>query len=224
MTGNQRDFLLTMRSLRLAGLVVLVAVIYCTGARAAPAPCAPSDLQIASGAQSDAKGTLQAVVNFIKGNDQNTKALLLRWFGRNEGAIATKVSDIFRRSAQWMNTVTFYCLYENDGSNTADVVTPAGTIRVDVSGGLFAYVNRNDLSKVYLGLKFFTAPASTGYDSRLGTLIHEMTHFWITGNTNRSSSEVYLKAECLKLAQTDPAGAQANAQSYEYFVEEWLKQ
>jgi hypothetical protein len=215
---------LATRSFRLAGLVALVAVLYCDRAGAAPAPCAPSDLQIATGAQSDAKDTLQAVSNFIKGNDQNTKALLLRWFGSNNEATAAKVSEIFKRSAQWMNTVTFYCLYENDGSNTDDVVTPAGTIRVDIAGGLFAYVNRTELGKVYLGLKFFTAPASTGYDSRLGTLIHEMTHFWVTGNTNSTSVEVYPKAECLNLAETDPPGALSNAQNYEYFVEEWLKQ
>jgi peptidyl-Lys metalloendopeptidase len=81
---------------------------------------------------------------------------------------------------------------------------------------------RTDLGKVYLGLKFFEAPASTGYDSRLGTLVHEITHLWITGNTNRTSAEVYPKAECLILARTNPVGAQNNAQNYEYFVEDWL--
>jgi hypothetical protein len=204
-------------------LIVLVAALHCDYVAAAPAACRPSDLEIATRAQSDAKDTLQAVINFLKGNDQNTKALLLRWFGRNDGPTAVKVSGIYGRSAQWMNAVSFNCLYENDGSNMKDVVTPTGIIRVDVSSGLFAYVEPSDVGKVYLGLKFFTAPASSGYDSRLGTLIHEMTHFWITGHTNRASDEVYPKAECLKLAQTDPAGAQANAQNYEYFVEEWLK-
>ena len=82
----------------------------------------------------------------------------------------------------------------------------------------------NDLWRLEpkLGLKFFEAPASTGYDSRLGTLVHEITHLWITGNTNRTSAEVYPKAECLILARTNPVGAQNNAQNYEYFVEDWL--
>jgi hypothetical protein len=66
----------------------------------------------------------------------------------------------------------------------------AGVIRVDASGGLFGYVYPTDLGKIYLGLNFFKAPASTGYDSKLGTLIHEMTHFWITGKTQQYEREL----------------------------------
>jgi hypothetical protein len=195
----------------------------CFGAAASPSLCAPSDLQIASAAQSDAKGALEAVLHFLNGNDANTQAFVLKWFGSNNDATVEEVSGVIARSSQWLGGVSFYCLYQNDGSIMDDVSTPTGVIRVDASGGLYAYVDPSDLGKVYLGLQFFKAPASTGYDSRLGTLVHEMTHYWITGSTNSEFGDIYPKEECLELARADPAKAQRNAQNYEYFVEEWLK-
>lgn len=216
-----------MNCTRFPCLVVAILVAAGIGAReaeAAPVPCVAGDLQMAKTAQKDAQGTLQAVINFIKGSDAKTKVLLARWFGASDAATVTSVSGVFGRSNQWLNTVSFYCLYQNDGSHVASIPTAAGMIRVDYSGGLFAYVNPTDLGKVNLGLAFFKAPASTGYDSRLGTLVHEMTHYWITGNTNSSFDDVYDKAKCLDMAKNNPTKAQKNAQNYEYFIEEWLAQ
>jgi hypothetical protein len=213
----------TVEVLRLVWVAGLIASLCSTRAQSAPTPCASSDRQIASIAQSDADGTLQAVLNFINGDDQETQALLTKWFGRKDKTTVDTVSGVFVRSRRWLSTVSFYCLYQNDGSMTADVTTPAGVISVDVSGGLFAYVDPTDLTKVYLGLRFFKAPGSTGYDSKLGTLIHEMTHFWITGNTNSAFQDIYNKADCLRLAANDSEKALKNAQNYEYFVEDWLR-
>jgi Lysine-specific metallo-endopeptidase len=210
------------RTMRLAFPVAFALIGTSIGAAATPAPCAPSDLQIASAARLDAEGTLKGVINFVRGNDKGTEALLLRWFGSSDGSTATKVAGVFGRSAQWLSTASFYCLYQNDGSIMDDVKTAAGTIRVDASGGLFAYVDPVDLGKIYLGLQFFRAPPANGYDSKLGTLIHEMTHFWITGDTNREFDDIYPEVECLDIARTNPAKALGNAQNYEYFVEEWL--
>jgi Lysine-specific metallo-endopeptidase len=123
------------------------------------------------------------------------------------------------RSAQWLNSVAFFCLYENDGSYTKVIPSVDGAIVIDTAGSLFAYVYFNDLAKMYLGLAFFNAPA-TGYNSKLGTVIHELTHFWLTGNTNDIK---YGKADCLQLARTNPTSALKNADNYEYFVEDWLK-
>jgi len=202
--------------------VILAATL--TGIRAtqaAPVPCIAGDLQVAKTAQAGARGTLQAAVNFIQGSDAKTKALLVRWFGASDNATVTSVSSVFVRSNQWLNSVDFYCLYQNDGSHTSNIPTPAGIVRVDYSGELFAYVNPTDLGKVNLGLAFFKAP-STGYDSKLGTLVHEMTHYWITGSTNSSFGDEYDKTKCLDMAKSDPAKARKNAQNYEYFIEEWL--
>jgi len=209
-------------ALRYGFLLSLIVVFGAGTACASSAPCKSSDLQVAKRAQSDAEGSLQSVINFIKEHDTKTKTLMLRWFGSNDQSTADKVSGMFERSRQWLQSVKFSCLYQNDGSYVEDVDTPSGAIRVDRSDGLFAYVLRADLGTIYLGLKFFTAPASTGYDSKLGTLIHEMTHFWITGNTNSTSAETYDKGGCLELAKSNPSLAQANAENYEYFVEEWL--
>lgn len=208
---------------------VIVVILVAAGfgvrkAEAAPVPCVAGDLQVAKTAQTDARGTLQAAINFIKGSDPKTKALLVRWFGASDASTVASVSGVFGRSNQWLGTVSFYCLYQNDGSNVSDIPTAAGMIRVDYSGELFAYVNPADLGKVNLGLAFFKAPASTGYDSKLGTLVHEMTHYWITGNTNSSFDDEYDKTKCLDMAKNNPTKAKENAQNYEYFIEEWLAQ
>jgi peptidyl-Lys metalloendopeptidase len=211
-----------MRALYIWIVVCAVTCLYATSTTAAPVPCSTSDKQIAKTAQVDARGTLQSATKFIKGGDQKTRTLITRWFGNADATTVANISGVFNRSDQWLSTVNFYCLYQNDGGHVADLATPAGVIRVDYSGNLFAYVDANELGKINLGLAFFKAQASTGYDSRLGTLVHEMTHFWLTGNTNSTSNEEYDKPFCLELAKRDPAKAQKNAQNYEYFVEEWL--
>jgi hypothetical protein len=82
-------------------------------------------------------------------------------------------------------------------------------------GDVFAYVRPDQSFVVVLGAFFFRAPA-TGYDSRPGVIVHEMTHFVLAGATQ---DHVYGRAGALQLAATNPGEAQRNADNYEYFVE-----
>jgi hypothetical protein len=185
----------------------------------APVPCTGADLTSAQGAQSDAKGTLDAAVNFLTGGDSRSQQLVLRWFGRNDPSTIAAVSAVLSRTSDWVNKVALYCLYANDGSLVDTVTAPDGSIVLhDTAGDTYAYVDPGDLTKINLGLKFFSAPA-TGADSKLGAIVHEVTHFFLTGNTDDIR---YGKDQCLQLAQQDPNAAQKNADNYEYFIEEWL--
>jgi hypothetical protein len=163
-------------------------------ATAAPVPCVGNDLTAAQMAQADAKGTLASVINFLTGNDDKSTQLVLRWFGRNDQTTVATVISVLSRTSDWVANVSLYCLYNNDGSLTETVATPDGSIVLaDTAGDTYAYVDPSDLTKINLGLAFFNAPA-TGMNSKLGSIVHEVTHFFLTGNTDDIR---YGKDQCL---------------------------
>ena len=84
-------------------------------------------------------------------------------------------------------------------------------------GGTFAYVSPNDTEhRIFLGGDYHRA-LNTGTDSRVGVLIHEMSHFADVGGT---LDHEYSQAKCIELARDEPAKALYNADSFEYFMED----
>jgi peptidyl-Lys metalloendopeptidase len=79
----------------------------------------------------------------------------------------------------------------------------------------YAYVYPNQPYNIYLCKYFWLAPLA-GTDSRGGTLIHEMSHFYVVAST---SDYVYGQTGAMNLALTDPAKAINNADNHEYFAE-----
>lgn len=63
--------------------------------------------------------------------------------------------------------------------------------------------------------QFWTAP-ETGHNSQAGTLVHEASHMGPGAKDWRYGTD-----RCEELARTDPPLAANNADSIEYFVEEW---
>ena len=90
-------------------------------------------------------------------------------------------------------------------------------------GSSFAYVWADDPDhRIFLGGGYHGA-SNIGTDSRVGTLIHEMSHFRsVGGGTNKGifRDEVYGHVACLLKAQVNPAYALNNADSFEYFMED----
>ena len=70
--------------------------------------------------------------------------------------------------------------------------------------------------KIYLCKVFWSAPA-IGRDSKMGTLIHEMSHFNVVAGTD---DYVYGATGAHSLALTDPVKAIDNADNHEYFAED----
>jgi Lysine-specific metallo-endopeptidase len=179
--------------------------------------CASVHTQIANAARYTASAQTDIAVGKLTKFDAPTKALLKRWFGKDDAATRDQVKSVLIQSKGWMDKVVFYCQYQSDKITVEELVMPSGQIiMVDGAEGLFAYVRPSDMTRMVLGLAFFKAP-EVGHDSRFGTIIHEMTHYWLTGNTDDHA--VGLGAS-LALAKSDTARALQNADSYQYFVEE----
>jgi len=79
----------------------------------------------------------------------------------------------------------------------------------------YAYVYPNQPYNIYLCKYFWLAPMS-GTDSKGGTLIHEMSHFYVVASTD---DYVYGQSGAKSLAISDPSKAIMNADNHEYFAE-----
>lgn len=80
----------------------------------------------------------------------------------------------------------------------------------------YAYVYPNQPYKIYVCKVFWSAPA-LGRDSKAGTLVHEMSHFYVTASTD---DWVYGASGAHNLAVTNPTNAIDNADNHEYFAED----
>ena len=79
----------------------------------------------------------------------------------------------------------------------------------------YAYVYPSKPYTIYLCKLFWTAPLA-GTDSQGGTILHEISHFYVVAST---SDHVYGQGGCRNLANTSPDKAINNADSHEYFAE-----
>ncbi|MFC7420794.1 M35 family metallo-endopeptidase [Iodobacter arcticus] len=91
----------------------------------------------------------------------------------------------------------------------------AVTVDCSCTDSYYAYVYPSQPYKIYVCKAFWPAPM-TGTDSKGGTLVHEMSHFYAVASTK---DNVYGQSGAKKLAISDPAKAIMNADSHEYFVE-----
>jgi peptidyl-Lys metalloendopeptidase len=78
---------------------------------------------------------------------------------------------------------------------------------------IYAYVYPSSPYKIYVCNYFWSAPQNGAADSQAGTFIHELSHFYGTGDY------AYGQGACQTLAASDPITARANADNYEYFAE-----
>ncbi|HEY9076029.1 MAG TPA: M35 family metallo-endopeptidase [Anaerolineaceae bacterium] len=79
----------------------------------------------------------------------------------------------------------------------------------------YAYVYPSQPYKIYLCKVFWSAPLE-GSDSKAGTLIHEMSHFYVVASTQ---DYVYGQTGAKDLAIANPDHAINNADNHEYFAE-----
>ncbi|MBM7116710.1 M35 family metallo-endopeptidase [Archangium primigenium] len=95
--------------------------------------------------------------------------------------------------------------------NTAPIVMDCTC----TDAGTFAYVYPSAPYRIYLCGAFWRA-ATTGTDSRAGTLIHELSHFNVVADTN---DHAYGQGNAQSLARSSATRALDNADSHEYFAE-----
>jgi len=89
--------------------------------------------------------------------------------------------------------------------------------RCDDESGVYAYVYPSDSTHtIYCCEAFWSAREAGGFDTKAGTLIHELSHFNQIGATG---DYAYGTTAARNLATNDPERARANADNYEYFCE-----
>jgi len=124
------------------------------------------------------------------------------WFGRYTGSSRwSMIQQNFNRISAKLNSGVFN-------------VNCAGP---SCSSDTFAYVYPTDSSfTVYVCGAFWSAPNYVAYDSKPGTLIHEMSHFSVIGGTQ---DHTYGTSSAKDLASRQPDKAVNNADNHEYFAE-----
>ena len=108
------------------------------------------------------------------------------------------------------NTVKTHFTALSNAWDTASVTFDCGCKKP-----YYAYVYPNQPYNIYLCRVFWSAPL-TGTDSKAGTLIHEMSHFYVVASTD---DFVYGQSGARALADTNPDNAVMNADNHEYFAE-----
>lgn len=99
--------------------------------------------------------------------------------------------------------------------NAVDTANPMTFDCTCAEAGVYAYVYPNQPYIIHLCPVFWSA-ATTGTDSKAGTLIHEITHFTVVAGTDDFA---YGQTLAQALAINNPANAIMNADSHEYFAE-----
>jgi peptidyl-Lys metalloendopeptidase len=171
-------------------------------AAAAPEPsfvnCSDSQKSTLREALSDAENGAQKALDQLNNTSGPSNDVYKTWFGAYNASsyqtVKNNVSAI--KSALSTKTMTFNC-QSSCGSGTIAYVYPSSPY------GIY-------LCSPYWGL------SRTGYDTKAGTLVHEVSHFTVVAGTH---DYAYGQSACKTLAQNDPGKAIANADSYEYFGE-----
>ncbi len=127
----------------------------------------------------------------------NGSSLYTYWFG-------TYTSSRFSTVVSHFNAI-------NDAFVNKSVVYNCGCKK-----NYYAYVYPSQPYKIYVCRAFWSAP-NLGRDSRAGTLVHEMSHFYVTASTD---DWVYGATGAHNLAVSNPTNAVDNADNHEYFSED----
>jgi len=157
-----------------------------------PYPCTSSE----TSQLNNAAGSQKTMISY--GNtriNEGQSSTYQMWFGTYTSARWTHVRDVIGNV--YRNTVAAY--------------------RCDNEDGVYAYVYPGDTTHtIYCCKAFWTAPNAGGFDTKAGTLIHELSHF---NNIGGTKDYAYGTDAAKKLAINDPEQARANADNYEYFCE-----
>jgi len=155
-------------------------------------PCSSNEVNQINAAAASQKTMIRYAVDRIYEGDSST---YLEWFGTYTSSRWSIVRDGIDAIEQ--NSVVGY--------------------KCDDRSGVYAYVYPTDKThQIYLCGAFWPSPVAGGFDTKAGTLIHELSHF---NDLVATDDWVYGTNGARNLARTEPARAVNNADNFEYFAE-----
>lgn len=160
------------------------------------AACSSSQQSALGTARSNATSASSESYNHLVANQSAANSRYVTWFGAYDNSR--------------YNTVKGNFLKIRDAFTNADI-----TFHCDCTSSAYAYVYPSNPYHIWLCNAFWSAPAQ-GWDSKAGTLIHEMSHFTVVAGTD---DVAYGRTACQRLAQKKPRSAIRNADSHEYYAE-----
>jgi peptidyl-Lys metalloendopeptidase len=178
-------------------LGVASAAFFSKWAFGAQVACSSSQLAVGRSAMERAKAGMNTSISRLNSPNTDTINKIQEWFGSVTPGMVSNVRGVLTRAVVFADGASFTCL--------------------NASQGVYAYVYSNSPFGITLGDLFFPAPDS-GFDSKPGILVHEMTHFTLVGGTGDAGGR-YGVAAARDRAKTDPALAIRTADNFEYFVE-----
>lgn len=188
--------------MRLNVILMATSMFVAAHAAATPVSCSTAETATAKKAAKDAQAALTAAAAAIQAGEKAAINRLGIWLGVNNSGQAEAIRTRLLTVATWLGKTTFQC--ENQTISLGDV---------------FAYVTPGQELMITLSVFFFSAPDDGQYSSKLGVLVHEASHFALSGAAK--DPKIYGPEEAQQLAKTSPAQAQGNAENIEYFVESY---
>lgn len=163
--------------------------------RATYRSCSSSEQTALVSAASAAQSYAVSAKNYLTSNTASTTRYVT-WFGTYTAARHTTSLNHFTNiAAGTYSSFTYDCTCTEEDT--------------------YAYVYPDTYGVIYLCGVFWDV-ATTGTDSKAGTLIHEASHFTKNGGTQ---DYVYGQTSAKSLAKSNPANAVMNADNHEYFAE-----
>ena len=167
-----------------------------------PISCDCEQLEEASASLEEAKNMVDKSLEYLEGDDKTVQEMILKfvWFNSTNAEFDEQLVSKYEKIKGFLDGVQFVCLAGSSegGSEFA---------HVDVSSNLFL---------ITLGSLFWNETQDEDYNSKAGTIIHEVSHFVLTGNTDDITYGVEHSKE---LAKNDPDKALTNADNFQYFSE-----
>jgi len=185
----------------IAPILILVFTLSAGLVHAEVVECDAQQLAIADHALTEARLISKSAAKLLKDGDPATATLLTTWVGAVNSAQALGVAERLEKISAAALSVTFKC----------DNLTP-------LKRPTYARVLAANAFEITLGSLFWDAP-EIGFSSKPGTLVHELSHFYLTGHALDPEQSKYGTGPALDLAKTQPHLAIQNAENIEYFTE-----
>ncbi len=168
--------------------------------------CPSAQEKIANNSLEEAKKGMDYAIRQLKASDATTMKKYKLWFGVGSSSNLQEVLGVLQSSRGKSNSVSIMCM----NSSPKEL------------GDVYAYVSTNVASYTIVVTEHFFRSMDFGFNSKMGILIHELSHFYLTGKTGHADGKYGLDSVSASkaLAKADPVGARKNADAYEHFIED----